>query len=41
MTAGGISLHAVDVAEGCPALGLRVTLAALDERRPRARSPRG
>ncbi|TNC07482.1 hydroxyisourate hydrolase [Methylobacterium terricola] len=29
MSAGGISVHAVDVAEGCPALGLRVTISAL------------
>ncbi|MFH6784529.1 MULTISPECIES: hydroxyisourate hydrolase [Methylobacterium] len=35
MTAGGISVHAVDVAEGCPAVGLRVTIAALDEGGPR------
>lgn len=32
---GGISVHAVDVAEGCPALGLRVTITALDEAGPR------
>lgn len=35
MMGGGISVHAVDVAEGCPALGLRVTLAALEESGPR------
>ncbi|TGD93054.1 hydroxyisourate hydrolase [Methylobacterium nonmethylotrophicum] len=36
MSAGGISVHAVDVAEGCPALGLRVTIAALDPSGPRS-----
>ncbi|SFU36159.1 5-hydroxyisourate hydrolase [Methylobacterium sp. 174MFSha1.1] len=35
MTSGGISVHAVDVAEGRPALGLRVTLAAIEESGPR------
>ncbi|KMO38784.1 transthyretin [Methylobacterium variabile] len=30
MSAGGISVHAVDVAEGCPAVGLRVEIAVLD-----------
>lgn len=30
MTAGGISLHAVDVATGTPAQGMRVELARLD-----------
>jgi len=35
MSAGGISVHAVDVAEGCPAVGLRVTIMALDEAGPR------
>jgi len=35
MSAGGISVHAVDVAEGCPALGLRVTIASLEAPGPR------
>ncbi|MBE7249325.1 MAG: hydroxyisourate hydrolase [Actinomycetospora chiangmaiensis] len=32
---GGISVHAVDVAEGCPAIGLRVTITARDGASPR------
>ncbi|AWN45935.1 5-hydroxyisourate hydrolase [Methylobacterium terrae] len=35
MSAGGISVHAVDVAEGCPAVGLRVTILVLDGTGPR------
>ncbi|KMO17889.1 hydroxyisourate hydrolase [Methylobacterium platani] len=32
---GGISVHAVDVAEGRPAVGLRVTIVALEAAGPR------
>ncbi len=40
MSARGISVHAVDVADGHPALGLQVTILALDGTGPRP-SPRG